>query len=419
LQWLLRPLPFLEDCQRRYGDIFTLQLAGQPRWVVLCRPEDIREVFRHDATTLDHGNDVMRPLVGNHSLLTLNGVRHRRHRKLLTPPFQQTALQALLAEMRTIVRAHLERAGQHIPSTRDLMSAITLDVIQRLVLGASDEHREVRQHLGELLAFTRSSVRTSLLMVEPLQRDLGPWSPWHQLQRRLHQVDAAIHRHITERRRRGGTQTILDLLLAARDEDGRPMTDEELRDELITLLVAGHETTATVLTWILTWVLRDRHIHERLRDETRAAQDEDDLPYTTAVCNEALRLIPVLPTVARVPRQPLTIAEHELRAPTMIVPCIHLVHRRPELYEEPARFHPERFLGRRYAAWEFFPFGGGVRRCIGAGMAVLEMKAVLWELFSRHEVTSARTSRPPRPVRHGVTLRPARQLPLRVQPLAS
>jgi cytochrome P450 len=253
--------------------------------------------------------------------------------------------------------------------------------------------------------------------VPPLRRDLGRFSPGGRFARLLQQADAALHGLISARRRSGGPPAIIDLLLAARDEEGRPLSDAELRDELITLLIAGHETTATALSWTLAWVRRDPGVQARLCDELRSAGGDDALPYTTAVCNEGLRVTPTIPVVARVPRQPVQLAGHEIAAPTALVPCILQVHRDPALYPEPERFRPERFLEQRHAAWEFFPFGGGVRRCIGAGLALLEMKAVLSALFTRHDATPIADPRPPRPRRSGVTLRPADDEPLRLRPL--
>jgi cytochrome P450 family 110 len=261
---------------------------------------------------------------------------------------------------------------------------------------------------------------SSVLFIPALQKDLGAWSPWGKFLRRRAKLNELIYQEIAERRAHFDPDRtdILTLMLAARDESGQPMTDLELRDELMTLLLAGHETTASAITWALYWIVRSPAISERLVRELEECEDLNDaktlsrLPYLSAVCSETLRIYPVAPiTFPRILKEPTVVMGHSFAAGTRLAPCIYLTHHRPDLYPNPDVFDPNRFLTRTYSAYEFIGFGGGNRRCLGMAFALFEMKRVLTTLLTqfRFELSS---SQPIHPIRRGVTLAPPSQFAL-------
>jgi cytochrome P450 len=255
----------------------------------------------------------------------------------------------------------------------------------------------------------------SFLFFPVLRQDFGPLSPWGSFLRYRQQIDQIIYDEVAERRRHpdDSRNDILTLLLSARDQGGEPLTDLELRDELMTLLVAGHETTATALTWALYWIHKLPMVRAKLLNELQALDGPLDptalfrLPYLSAVCSETLRIYPVgMLTFPRVTRSRLELRGSFLEPGTIVVGCIYLAHHREEVYPDPDQFKPDRFLERRYSPFEYLPFGGGVRRCIGMAFAQFEMKLVLSGILSGFELTLAETSAV-RPMRRGVTSGPS------------
>ncbi|MCW3010106.1 MAG: cytochrome [Solirubrobacterales bacterium] len=387
LAWLARPVPFLMGQAARHGDVFTMTLPQEGPWVVLSHPDAIREVFTGDPSRLlaGEGNEILSPLLGPRSVLLLDGPEHLRERRLLLPPFHGERMQRYGALMREVAEREIARwpTGTAFPLA-PRMQAVTLEIILRAVFGLEQGAKldALRAGLNDLLEFV--STPAAFTVVVSIGAERAVRIP--AFRRRLEPVDRLILEEI--RSRRGATdleqrEDILSLLLQARDEAGEPMGDDELRDELVTLLVAGHETTATALSWAVERLLRTPGAMERLRDDGPA--------YVQAVCHETLRLRPVIPLVLRRLTEPMTIAGHDLPAGVKVAPCVTLVHRRADLYPEPHVFRPERFLGVKPGTYTWIPFGGGVRRCLGAAFALFEMQAVLEAIAAR---TTLRPSSP-------------------------
>jgi cytochrome P450 len=294
-------------------------------------------------------------------------------------------------------------------------------VILRTVFGFREGPKRAKfeQMLKELLDLASWPP----LLLPVMQKDLGPWSPWGKWIRKKRAADVHLFAELAERRAQGdtGRNDVLSLLLAARDEQGNPMTDEELRDELTTLLVAGHETTATAIAWALRWILASPDVEARLRAEIRDAgelvpETIAKLEYLDAVIRESMRLSPVIPIVGRILKRPATIGGWDLPAGVGVLCSIYLAHRRADTYPRPWLFDPERFLKKKFTPYEIFPFGGGIRRCIGMSFAMYEMKMVLATVLSRAELALA-PKRPIVAVRRSITLAPSEGLPLVVRSL--
>jgi unspecific monooxygenase len=302
-------------------------------------------------------------------------------------------------------------------TARAVMQDITLQVILQVVFGLREgtRYQQLKPLLASLLDMTGSPLRSSMLFFESLQQDWGAWSPWGRMLRRKQVFDDLLYAEIAERRQHLNPDAtdILTLLLLARDEQGEGMTDVELRDELMTLLIAGHETTATALAWALYWIHKLPSVRERLLGELETLGDSPDpmaislLPYLSAVCQETLRIYPIVPiAVPRVTKSSVQIMGYQFEPETSLAPCLYLTHQREDLYPEPKQFKPERFLERQYSPYEYFPFGGGTRLCIGFALAQFEMKLVLATILSNYEL-ALREQRPVKPARRGVTIAPS------------
>jgi cytochrome P450 len=376
LGWIFRPLPLLERWRREYGDTFTIKLAQEPPWVVLSNPEDVKTVFQGDPRILHagEGNQILEPLLGSQSVLLLDDERHLRERKLMLPPFHGERMKRHVETMADAARQEIRRWPTGAPfALHPHMQAVTLEVIMRVVFGERDSARfqRLRDSIKGFLDFgtdPRAFLRMAAFGPERAKR-----ARWFRAA--LDPVDEVIFDLI--RRRRAETDLaerddILSLLVQATYEDGSPMGEQELRDELMTLLVAGHETTATGLAWALERLVRHPEMLERLRD--------DDEPYYDAVVQETLRRRPVLPLVLRKLTEPMEIGGRLLPAGVAVSPSIYLVHHRADVYPEPYAFRPERFLEQPPGTYTWIPFGGGTRRCLGASFALTEMKTVLREV---------------------------------------
>jgi cytochrome P450 len=405
--WFRRAQRVLDLCSARYGDMFTLRILHEETWVVVSDPEAVKQAFTGDPRKMHagEGNRILLPVLGDHSVLLLDEDAHMEQRKLLLPPFHGERMQRYGELMSRIAAEEIERWPVGEPyRLRPRMQAVTLEIILRAVFGVEEGERleRLRLELRQLLDMVTDPRRAVFLIL------LGPkrirrFAPFR---RYMERVDRLIYEEIAARRSAtdvADRDDILSLLLEARHEDGRPMSDTELRDELMTLLVAGHETTATSLAWAVERLARHPDKLERLREEVVAGDDA----YLDAVVKETLRLRPVIPIVARRLTEPMEIAGHQLPAGVVVAPCIYLVHRRPDVYPEPARFRPERFLEQPAGTYTWIPFGGGVRRCLGATFALFEMKAVLSALVGARAVRPA-TVAPERVSRRGITLTPNR-----------
>ncbi len=405
--WSRQARRLLFGCQDRYGDMFTLKIVGEGTWVMLADPEAVKQVFTGDPRVFHagEGNRLLEPLLGPHSLLVLDEKPHMSHRKLLLPPFHGQRMQAYEGTMAEIAAREIAAWPSGTPyRLRPRMQALTLEIILRTVFGARE---------GEGLAELRDALRDYLnLLSDPRQLLplvlIGPKRirrlPWFR--RRMERVEELIYGEIAARRRVGDLERrddVLSMLVAARHEDGSPIGDAEMRDELLTLLTAGHETTATSLAWAVERLCRHPEKLERLREEVEAGSEE----YLTATIQETLRLRPVISIVLRRLTEPVEIGGYELPAGISIAPSVYLVHRNPEVYPDPESFRPERFLDDPPGTYTWIPFGGGVRRCLGAAFAQFEMAVVLRELVKRHRILPV-DPRPERIYRRAITETPHR-----------
>lgn len=417
LHWIFRPIPFMRSCAATYGNAFTIRFIATPPMVFVSEPADIRQVFTGDPANLQAGraNRVLKPIVGSNSILMLDGARHKRERKLLMPPFHGERMRLYSQMMCEIVDRSIDSwpMGDPFPIHQQ-MQEITLDIILRAVFGVAEGKRRwrLRRTMVEALGLAG---RNPLLLV----------AAWNRLVHIRREIDRLLYAEIVRRRAAAqrDASDIMTLLVAARDEEGRPMSDEEIRDEMVTMLVAGHETTATSLAWTIHSLLRNPEALAAARDEVANVIGEGSqlpspspeqiaaLEYLDAVIKETARLNPVVPIVVRRLERDTQIGDYELPAGNIVAPCIYLTHRRPDLWPEPDTFNPDRFVGRRIDPYSFFPFGGGARHCLGAAFANYEMKIVLARLLSRVSLRAA-PGDPVRVVRRGITFAPSGGVPV-------
>jgi cytochrome P450 family 135 len=404
--WSRQARRLLYACNDRYGDMFTLKIAYEGKWVMLADPEAVRQVFTGDPRIFHagEGNQILAPVLGRNSVLVLDEKPHMSQRKLLLPPFHGARMQGYAQTMSEIAAAEIKRWPTGTPyALRPRMQAMTLEIILRTVFGVGEEERlaPLREALRDFLDLTTNPrMLLPLILMGPTRiRRFPPF------RRRIDRVDQLIYREIAERRRAGDLEErddILSMLVAARHEDGSPMSDEEMRDELLTLLVAGHETTATSLSWAVERLARHPEKLGRLREEAEAGEDD---AYMTATIQETLRLRPVISIVIRRLTEPVEIGGYELPAGVSVTPSVYLVHRNPEIYPDPDSFKPERFLDNPPGTYTWIPFGGGVRRCLGASFVQFEMAVVLKELVKRHGIHPA-SPKPERVFRRAITETP-------------
>ena len=397
----------LTQSRRRFGPMFKLEIAYEGVWFVLADPAMVKQVFTGDPRVFHagEGNEVLRPLLGEHSLLTLDEAPHMSQRKLLLPPFHGRRMAGYEETMRRIAGREIESWPTGVPyRLRPRMQEMTLDIILETVFGV---------HGGERLADLRAALRSFLdMLTDPrfllpmLAVGPGRIRSFAPFRRRVDRVAELIGVEVEERRRAPDLEErddILSLLVAARHEDGSPMSGAEIHDELLTLLVAGHETTATALSWAVERLIRHPDKLARLRDEVAVGEGS----YLTATIQETLRLRPVVSIVLRRLTEEVEIGGYALPAGAAVVPSIHLIHRDPTIYPEPEAFRPERFLEEPPGTYTWIPFGGGVRRCLGAAFAQQEMAIVLEELVARRVITPADPA-PERNFRRAITETPRR-----------
>jgi cytochrome P450 len=407
LGWGLRPGPWISRCHQRYGDVFTVRIAQEGDWVFLAHPDMVKQVFTGDPRVFHagEGNKILLPVVGPNSVLLLDDDAHLRQRKLLLPPFHGERMQRYGELMTEIAEREIATwpSGQPL-AMRPRMQGVTLEIIMRAVMGLREGERyaRLRGRLADLLEMSSDPRAMVALAV------LGPQrvSRLRLLRDALDPADEMLYDEIARRRAEpdlAEREDVLSLLLQARFEDGEPMSDQELRDELMTLLVAGHETTATALSWAVERLVHHPGALARLREEVEAGEDD----YLDAVVKETLRLRPVINIVVRRLTEPVEIGGYRLPAGAAAVPSIHLVHRRADVYPDPLAFRPERFLEQAPGTYTWIPFGGGPRRCLGASFAMFEMKRVLAAMVSRLELRA--TPRGPERVRRRqITMTPER-----------
>jgi cytochrome P450 family 135 len=411
LRYGLRPYGFFEAAHRAFGDVFTVRVMAET-WVILAHPDAVRELFGYGPDEVDSGvaNRALRPLLGTRNVLLLDGAEHLRRRKIVLPPFHGERMRAYEHLIREATRREIATwpLGEPAP-TLPRMHAITLQVVLRAVFGVEEGPGLDRLGaiLRRVLTWTTDARRAIVFGFLGPDRLMG----LRAFQRRQAELDREIFAEIARRRDvvdLADRTDILSLLLQARDEDGNALSDRELRDELITLLVAGHETTAAALSWALTNIAADPEAQARL------ANGEQGL--AEAAVTETLRLHPPVPfgSLRRL-RRAMTVAGWKLPAGATLAACALLVHRRPDVYAQPAVWKVDRFLGTRPPAGAWLPFGGGVRRCVGAAFAQFEARTVLDELIRALELRSA--GAPTRRTgRRGIVIVPARGGPVVAAP---
>jgi cytochrome P450 len=402
------PLGFLIRFQRRYGDVFSVSFPFYRRLVYVADPALVKELFTTSPEQAHAGEanaTVLEPALGPNSVLTLDEAPHMRQRKLLLPPFHGERIQRYGELIREVTLREMESWPVGEPfALRPHTQRITLAVIMRAVFGVHDEERLSR---FERLIETFAARVNMVTAFPPLRRNLGRWSPWTRFAAAREALDAFVYEEIALRRAElaGGSEEaddVLSLLMGARHDDGSPMSDAELRDELVTILGAGHETTATGLAWAMERLLRNPRALGRLRD---SLGDGDE--YLDATIKETLRARPVIVDVARKLTAPKEIGGYELPAGTFVMAAIAALHYREDLFPNPEEFRPERFLDAKPDTYSWIPFGGGVRRCIGAAFAEYEMRIVLRAILERAEL-SAPDPKPEKVKVRNITLAPGR-----------
>lgn len=383
--WTQRPLPFLERCERRYGRAFTLRMLHWGDWVILSDPDDVKRVFTAgDAVGVDSANPLLGPLLGPTSVMLSEEPGHMRKRKLMLPAFHGEGVQRDAEMMAAVARREVEAWPEGEPfALWPRMQSITLDVVMRAVFGPEPHPRlaQLRQRLVELTEWMNDDANLARLAV------FGP--RWVVRSSGYRQAMGAVEEAVlaeVERRRaepRPDQPDIVSILIGARYEDGSPLGARELRDELVTLLSDG--PTSSTLAWSFERLLRNPEVLARAQAAAASGDDE----YLDAVVKETLRLRPPVPVVVRRLLEPMRLGGYDLPAGTTVAPCIHLIHRSAEYYPEPRRFRPERFLDQRPGTYTWIPFGGGVRRCLAANFAEMEMKRVLRTVLTGVELRPA------------------------------
>jgi cytochrome P450 len=384
IQWALRPTAMIREAERRFGDIFTVRgLTPGVTHVFVSDPDAVKAIATGDRDALRAGGargDIFEPVFGPNSILLLDGAKHLRQRKLMLPSFHGERMKSYA----DLIAAETERRMGDWPVDRsfelqDEFQHITLDVILKAVFGfdSGPALDDARKHVQRWLYMLASPAA----MVPFLRNNFGPVKPWSPLARMRDRVDTALYELISERRadpRLSEREDVLSMLIGARDENGEPMTDQELRDELVTLLLAGHETTATAMAWAVELLLTHPDKLDALRADLPRGDD-----YLNAVIHETMRLRPPLPLFDRLVCEPIEVLGYRIPAGVAIACNIVAVHRRSDLYPEPLAFRPERFLEAQPETYGWLPFGGGIRRCLGAAFALYEMRIVLRMVVER------------------------------------
>jgi hypothetical protein len=401
-----RPAASLERLRRRYGKRVTVRLPFQPPFVILSDPDDIKELLTASPTAVHPGEGarILEPIVGKHSVILLDEDTHLKQRKLMLPAFHGEKMQRLVGLMSELTERELESWPTGEPVTlHPRLQRLTLEIILRAVFGLEQGAQldDLRDVLSDVLEFAESP-----LSVLPQARErLSWWGPVKKLDRLFERTDELIFQVIDERRAAGddGRDDVLAMLLKARHEDDSPMSPQELHDELMTALVAGHETTASQLAWAFERLARESRVADKLTAEVDAGESDE---YLTATVNEILRLKPVLPNAEpRLTKEHVTIGGFTYPPGVALLASGWLVHHDPEIYPDPFAFHPERFVGTAPGTYTWLPFGGGRRRCLGASFALQEMKIVIRAVIARFELAPA-TDKPETTGRRSITFSP-------------
>ena len=413
LRWMFRPIEFMDEARERYGETFGIKFIGfQTPLYFTSDPAAAKLIYSNPRNTLPPGrNAVLEPVMGPRSILLLEGAEHMARRKLMLPPFHGERMRAYESVIEEVVGREIDSwpLGEEF-RIHPRMQSVTLEVIMRAVFGVSEESQlaRMREALGVLVHQTASASRQ---LIGLASQRFGRWGPWRSFEKTLQRVDARIYEQVAARRADPDLEQredILSMLLVARFEDGGQMSDEEVRDQLVTLLLAGHETTATALAWTFDLLLRNPAALERLRAEIEAGESDE---YLRAVIAESLRLRPVVPIAGRRLTEDIEVDGYTLPAGADVSPAIYLSHTRADVYPDPHSFKPERFLDGGPETYSWVPFGGGVRRCLGASFAEFEMRIVLSEVLGRCRLRAA-SGQPEGVKRRNITFSPKRGTPV-------
>ncbi len=422
LELIANPIRFFDKYQKRYGNNFSAKILGlnSPPVFFFGEPEAVETIFTAPSHQFQLGKitHVFRPFAGDQSLIMLDGQAHQRQRKLLMPPFHGKRMHFYQQVICELTEEEIKKIPNNQPfSIRQLMADITLKVILRVVFGLKPGKRsdKLQQLISNLLETINNPLYSSLFFFPPLQIDGGKYSPWGHFIRQQRAIDALIYQEIEQRRHQDNSQQtdVLSLLLSATDEAGNGMSDQELRDQLITLLFLGHETTASSLAWMFYWVYSSPQVWQELMSQIqglgKSPQPDDfiQLPYLHAVCQETLRLYPIaLISQPRVVQETISIDGASYPPDSILVPCIYLAHHRDATFSNPKQFQPERFLNHQFSAYQYFPFGGGSRACIGGAFSMYEMKLIFGTIITNLSLKLVEQGKI-KPVRRGITIVPS------------
>jgi cytochrome P450 family 110 len=424
-EWATRPTNFLDRCARLYGDIFMARWPGYGATVFVNDPKAIEQIFTASPETFSTAEiyEMLRPVVGDQSLMVMDGKPHRRQRSLVMPPLhgERMRLYSKLICKLTEQTMQQWKLGETI-DLRSNMQTLSLSIMLQVVFGSDEGEQlvQLRKKFMEFFHWASSPIFTFHLFIRPLHVNLGPWSAWGRFLRLRQEVDELLYAEIARRREQPQPDStdVFSLLMAARDEEGQPMSDRELRDEVMTLLT-GYESTATATLCGLYNIYKHPEVLQRLREELDSVNNSSDLsaiaklPYLTAISQETMRLYPPIVVAMRVARIPYELMGYKFPVGSQIVADIYSVHHRQDLYPNPKQFKPERFLERQFSRFEYLPFGGGNRRCIGDAFAPFQMKLVLATIVSRYQLQLT-DDRPFNLLRNGGGVAPDRAIEMRV-----
>jgi len=430
LNWIFRPMPYMVECAKNYGDVFALKLQGNlPPMLFVHSPEAMQQVLSNDQKELEAPGDlnsIFEYLLGKNSVISLSGKAHQRQRQLIMPPFHGERMRTY-AELieNTTTKVFNQQPKNQSFNIRNITQDITLQVMMEAVFGIYEGERaeKLKHLLCAILEQGSTPWRVIFLYFPKLKETFGISEIWKRQMKKQQQADQLIYQEIQERRENFDPDRtdILNLLMSAQDENGQPMNDGELRDELMTLLVAGHETTATAISWAFYWIHKLPEVREKLLAELDSLGENYDsntvfkLPYLTAVCNETLRICPVgMLTFPRRVKTPISLCGYQLEPGTIVMGSIYLAHHREDTYPEHEKFQPERFLQRQFSPYEFLPFGGGARRCIGSAFAQMEMKLILAKVLKTWSMKLVSTYEV-KPQRRGLVTGPSSPINLEIE----
>ncbi|WP_236721300.1 cytochrome P450 [Trichormus sp. NMC-1] len=425
INWLVRPFEYLKECVDRYGDIFTIRTFGFSPLVFIGNSQGIQEIFSTYAKSFDvkTTNAILHPITGDHSIVLMDDSKHKRERKLLMPAFHGDRMKLYAKKICEITDNVTSSQEINKPFlAKSFIEEIALKILVDILFGIREEGKS-KQFLSIITDWVNiidSPVQSSLMFFKVLQVDLGDWSPWGNFIRTKQTVDKLLQAEIEDRRtnRKKLGDDIFSLMLEATYEDGQKMSDDQIKHELFTFLYAGYETTVTALSWAFYWLEKYPRVKVKLLQEIDSLGDNPDpmeisnLPYLTAVCEETLRFYPAVTfAFGRTAKQDMKIMGRFFEAGTTFYPCIYSVHHQEDVYPNSKRFRPERFLERQYTPYEFIPFGGGSRYCLGYAFAMLEMKLLIASIVSKYNLKLA-DNQPIQPVRHLSTIKPSNGVPL-------